>query len=81
MVFGLHGHWKSPVACYLTSVLSPEILKVLVIHEHHACGLKMMCMTMDGLGSNISMCKQLSCDLKGNPHKPLKTSSAHSDVM
>lgn len=80
MVVGLQGHWKAPVGYYLTSALSPETLKVLVVHalkELHARGLRVMCMTMDGHASNISMCNQLGCDLKGNPREPLKTSFAH----
>lgn len=75
MVVGLQGHWKAPVAYYLTSALSPDTLKVLVVHalmELHDRGLRVMCLTMDGHASNLSMCNQLGCDLKGNPHDPLK---------
>ncbi|KAL7399280.1 hypothetical protein ABVT39_022445 [Epinephelus coioides] len=32
---------------------------------------------MDGHASNISMCNQLGCELKRNPHEPLKTSFVH----
>lgn len=80
MVVGIQGHWKAPVAYYLTSALSPETLKVLVVHaleELHARGLRVVCMTMDGHASNISMCNKLGCDLKANPREPLKTSFAH----
>ncbi|KAM3615416.1 uncharacterized protein V6R79_002044 [Siganus canaliculatus] len=80
MVVGLQGHWKAPVAYYLTSALSPETLKLLVVHalkELHAHGLRVMCMTMDGHASNISMCNLLGCNLRGNPREPLKTSFAH----
>lgn len=80
MVVGIQGHWKAPVAYYLTSALSPETLKVLVVHaleELHARGLRVVCMTMDGHASNISMCNKLGCDLKANPCEPLKTSFAH----
>ncbi|KAM3619083.1 uncharacterized protein V6R79_002618 [Siganus canaliculatus] len=80
MVVGLQGHWKAPVAYYLTSALSPETLKLLVVHalkELHAHGLRVMCMTMDGHASNISMCNLLGCSLRGNLREPLKTSFAH----
>lgn len=79
MVVGMQGHWKAPIAYCLTSVLSPETLKVLVVHaleELHARGLSVVCMTMDGHASNISMCNQLGCELKRNPRETLKTSFA-----
>ena len=58
MVVGMQGHWKAPIAYYLISALSPETQKVLVVHaleELHARGLRVVCMTMDGHASNISM--------------------------
>ena len=80
MVVSIQGHWKTPVAYYLTSALSPETLNVLVVHaleELHARGLRVVCMRMDGHASNISMCNKLGCDLKANPLESLKTTFAH----
>ncbi len=34
-------------------------------------------MTMDGHASNVSMCNQLGCELKGDPRKLLQTSFSH----
>ena len=79
IVVGIQGHWKNPVAYYLTSGLSPETLKVLVVHaleELNACGLRAVCMTMDGHASNISMCNKLGCDFEANPCETPKTSFA-----
>lgn len=76
MVVGLQGHWKAPVAYYLTKSLSPDTQKVLVVHaleELHARGIRVVCMTMDGHASNVNMYNQLRCQLKGNPKEPLKS--------
>lgn len=46
LVVGLQGHWKAPVDYYLTKSLSPNTLKVLVVHaleELHARGIKVVC--------------------------------------
>ncbi|KAJ8004121.1 hypothetical protein DPEC_G00155490 [Dallia pectoralis] len=32
---------------------------------------------MDGHASNVSMCNQLGCELKGDPREPLQTSFSH----
>ncbi|CAL9699735.1 unnamed protein product [Knipowitschia caucasica] len=32
---------------------------------------------MDGHASNVRMCDELGCELKGNPREPLKTSFPH----
>lgn len=75
MVVGLQGHWKAPIAYYLTSSLSPDTQKVLIVHaleELHKRGIRVVCVTMDGHASNISMCTQLGCQLKANPLEPLK---------
>lgn len=80
MVVGLQGHWKAPIAYYLTKSLSPETQKVLLVHaleELHERGIRVVCVTMDGHASNVSMCNQLGCQLKGNPVEPLKTFFAH----
>ncbi|KAL1252213.1 hypothetical protein QQF64_020009 [Cirrhinus molitorella] len=64
MVVGIQGHWKAPVAYYLTKSLSPDTQKVLVVHaleELHARGIRVVCMTMDGHASNVNMCNQLGC--------------------
>ncbi|KAK1887254.1 DNA transposase THAP9 [Dissostichus eleginoides] len=42
MVVGLQGHWKAPIAYYLTKSLSPETQRVLLSHaleELHARGI------------------------------------------
>ncbi|CAK6972411.1 DNA transposase THAP9 isoform X2 [Scomber scombrus] len=60
--------------------LSPETQRVLLSHaleELHARGIRVVCVTMDGHASNVRMCKQLGCELKGNPREPLKTSFPH----
>ncbi|KAK1895547.1 DNA transposase THAP9 [Dissostichus eleginoides] len=80
MVVGLQGHWKAPIAYYLTKSLSPETQRVLLSHaleELHARGIRVVSVTMDGHASNVSMCNQLGCELKGNPQEPLKTSFPH----
>ncbi|KAK0137651.1 DNA transposase THAP9 [Merluccius polli] len=80
MVVGIQGHWKAPVAYYLSKSPSPDTQKVLVVHaleELHARGIRVVCMTMDGHASNVSMCNQLGCQLKGNPHELLKTFFEH----
>ena len=80
MVVGLQGYWKAPIAYYLTKSLTPETQKVLVEHaleELHHRQIRVVCMTMDGHASNVSMCTQLGCHLKGNPCEPLKTHFPH----
>ncbi|KAK7128284.1 hypothetical protein R3I93_020780 [Phoxinus phoxinus] len=67
MVVGLQGHWKAPIAYVLTKSLSPETQRVLLSHaleELHARGIRVVCVTMDGHASNVSMCNQLGCELK-----------------
>lgn len=80
MVIGLQGHWKSPIAYYLTSTLHADTQKELVVHALealHERSIKVVSITMDGHATNISMCNLLGCDLKGNPEVPLKTSFPH----
>ena len=80
MVVGVQGYWKAPIAYYLTKTLTPETQKVLVVHaleELHKRQIKVVCMTMDGHASNISMCNQLGCELKANPSEPMKTYFLH----
>ncbi|XP_036956073.1 uncharacterized protein LOC119020681 [Acanthopagrus latus] len=74
------GHWKAPIAYYLTKSLSPATQRVLLSHaleELHARGIRVVCGTMDGHASNVSMCNQLGCELKGDPRQPLQTSFPH----
>lgn len=80
MVVGLIGYWKAPIANYLTKSLTSETQKVLVEHaieELHRRGIQVVCMTMDGHSSNLSMCSQLGCNLRADPQKPLKTHFQH----
>ncbi|KAJ4923428.1 hypothetical protein JOQ06_021427 [Pogonophryne albipinna] len=80
MVVGLQGHWKAPIAYYLTKSLSPETQRVLLSHaleELDARGIRVVSVTMDGHASNVTMCNQLGCELKGNPQEPLQTSFPH----
>ena len=63
MVVGLQGHWKAPIAYYLTKSPSPETQKALLVHEFeelHERGIRVMCVTMDGHASNVSMCNRLA---------------------
>lgn len=80
MVVGLQGYWKAPIAYFVTKSLSPEPQVVLLsqaLEELHARGIRVACVTMDGHASNVSMCNQLGCDLKGDPREPLQTSFPH----
>ena len=80
MVVGLQGHWKAPIGYYLTKSVTPDTQKVLLVHALealHARELRVMCVTMDGHASNVSMCNQLGCQLKANPSEPLKTFFPH----
>lgn len=61
MVVGLQGHWKAPIAYYLTRSMSPETQRVLLGHALEELEV----------ASNLSMCSQLGCELKGNPLKTL----------
>ena len=47
------------------------------LEELHHRQIRVVCMTMDGHASNISMCTQLGCDLKADPCEPLKTHFPH----
>ena len=80
MVVGLQGHWKAPIAYFLSKSLSPEPQGVLLsqaLEELHARGIRVVCLTMDGHASNVGMCNQLGCELKGGPREPLQTSFPH----
>ncbi|KAK0138228.1 DNA transposase THAP9 [Merluccius polli] len=78
MVVGLKSHWKMPVAFYFIKSVSPDTQKILVLHALealHERGIKVVCVTMDGHISNMSMCAMLGCQLKLN--QPLKTYFTH----
>ncbi|KAL0985636.1 hypothetical protein UPYG_G00159760 [Umbra pygmaea] len=44
------------------------------LEKLHARGIRVVCVTMDEHASNVSMCNQLGCELKGDPREPLQTS-------
>lgn len=78
MVVGLQSHWKAPVAYFITKTLQAETQKVLVEHMLHALhekDINVVCMTMDGHGTNISMMSMLGCELTLG--QPLKTHFNH----
>lgn len=67
MLVGLKGYWKAPIAYFISKTLTPDTQKTLVEHVLNAChdrGLKVVCLTMDGHASNISMVTMLGCQLK-----------------
>ena len=67
MVVGLQGHWKAPIAHFLTRTLTQESQAVLLKHALHALherGIRVICLTMDGHASNVGMCTRLGCQLK-----------------
>lgn len=71
MGVGLQGHWKAPIAYYLTASLSPVTQTVLLTHaleELHDRGIRVGSVTMDGHASNISMCNQLGCETHKSPN-------------
>ena len=71
MVVGLQGHWKAPIGYYLTKSVTPDTQKVLLVHALealHAREIRVMCVTMDGHASNVSMCNQLGCQLSLYKH-------------
>ena len=66
MVVGFKGHWKAPIAYYLTKSLHAPTQQELVIHSLnalHDIGMRVWTITMDGHGTNQSMCKSLGCDM------------------
>ncbi len=80
MVEGLQGHWKMPIACFLIKSLTPDTQMVLLQHALealHKRGIKVVCVTMDGHLSNISVCTMPGCQLKLNPLEPLRTYFTH----
>ena len=70
-VVGLQGHWKAPIAYYPTNCLSPGTQEVLLVHaleDLHECGIRVVCVTMDGHVSNVHMSNQLWVSAKGKSY-------------
>ena len=66
MLIGLRGKWKAPVAYYLTKSLSAESQAQLVQHvlqKLHEIGIQVHCLTMDGHGTNLGMCRLLGASM------------------
>ncbi|XP_063048863.1 THAP domain-containing protein 2-like [Engraulis encrasicolus] len=60
MVVGLRGHWKLPIAFYFINTVSPDAQRTLLLdalEALHIRGINVVCVTMDGHISNISMVK------------------------
>lgn len=70
-VVGLQGHWKALIAYYLTKCLLPGTQEVLLVHalvELHECGIRVVCVPMDGHVSNVCMSNQLWVPAKGKSY-------------
>ncbi|KAM7417150.1 hypothetical protein PAMA_016997 [Pampus argenteus] len=68
MVVGLQGHWKAPIAYYLTKCLSPETQEVLLVHafeELHKCGIrvKMVSLAAQTLSRSVTVALRTLRDL------------------
>ena len=66
MLVGLTGHWKAPVACYLTRSLSAGVQTQLIrdlLVALHDINIRVWCITMDGHATNVRMCVNLGCQL------------------
>ncbi|KAJ8264015.1 hypothetical protein GJAV_G00144120 [Gymnothorax javanicus] len=73
MVVGLCGHWKAPVAHYLTRGLQAGTQKQLLLHclrALHEVGIRVWTVTMDGHATNVAMCKELGCKLSVDDCSP-----------
>lgn len=60
MVVGLRGHWKTAIAYFSIQTFTLNTQKALLLHaleKLHEQGVKVLCVTMDGQLSNISMCR------------------------
>jgi hypothetical protein len=78
MVVGLMGHWKAPIAYFLTRTLTQEVQKSLVeaaLVALHQQGVEVKCLTMDGHATNLGMVRMFGCDLRQPDN--LKTSFPH----
>lgn len=80
MLGGLVGYLKVPIAYFLTATLTPDTQKVLLEHTLRALHervIKVVCLTMDGHKSNVSMCHMFGCQLKLKISDQLKTYFPH----
>lgn len=79
MVIGFQGYRKTD--CILSDQVpntrDTESFGRTCIEELHHRQIRVVCVTIDGHASNVSMCMQLGCHLKANPCDPLKTHSPH----
>lgn len=69
MLVGLRGHWKMPIAFFLTRTLNAAVQSRLIKHALQLAndsGLVITALTMDGHATNVSMCSLLGCTLKPN---------------
>ena len=67
MAVGVKGHWKVPIAYFLTAGLSAGVQGKLVteaIEKLHAVGIRCLSVVMDGHATNQSMVKCLGGSLK-----------------
>ena len=66
MAVGLVGHWKTPIAYFLTAKLSSsmqgELIKQSIVQIHLA-GLVVVALVCDGLSANVKMVKDFGCSL------------------
>lgn len=74
LVVGLVGHWKAPIAYFLTSKLSSavqgELLRQVIV-EIQSVGLIVVALVMDGLSGNVRMAKDFGCSLDPSNIAPL----------
>ena len=73
MVVGLTGHWKAPIAYFLTKGLQACTQKELLCHALHALhdiGMRVWIVTLDGHATNQSMCSLLGCNLSSTDCSP-----------
>jgi hypothetical protein len=73
LAVGLLGHWKAPIAYFLTSKLSAALQGELLRHaiiELESVGLSTVALVMDGLAANIRMVKEFGCNLHADNISP-----------
>lgn len=69
MAVGLQGYWKAPVAYFFTRGLTAEVQKNITLHviaSLNNIGIQVEALTMDGLPTNLSMCRLLGCKFDVN---------------
>ena len=67
MVVGLRGHWKAPIAYYLTRGLTASVQSqfiLAVIESLTDIDIRVWIITMDGHPTSVTMCSRLGCNLK-----------------